>query len=85
MKRKTQIIMNDIETPQTDKQAPAPSIFQKIWANRPLRYALGITLGAAAGFAYWHFVGCESGSCPIKSNAYYMTGFGAVIGFIAAM
>ncbi len=72
------------ETPQAADKAK-PSALKKIWANRPLRYALGIILGASAGFAYWYFVGCQSGACPIKANAYYMTGLGAVTGFIAAM
>jgi hypothetical protein len=32
-----------------------------------LRNTAGITLGAIAGFSYWYFVGCKSGSCLITS------------------
>jgi hypothetical protein len=40
-------------------------------------------LGAAVGFLYWRFVGCESGTCPIKSVWYLSTLFGGVIGGLA--
>jgi hypothetical protein len=40
--------------------------------------------GAAAGFAYYHFIGCVSGTCPITSNPYISTGYGAVVGFLAS-
>lgn len=40
--------------------------------------------GAAGGFLYWKFVGCLSGTCPIKSVWYLSTlwglGFGYLIG-----
>ncbi len=29
---------------------------------------LGTFLGASLGFAYWEFVGCQGGSCPIWSS-----------------
>jgi hypothetical protein len=41
-------------------------------------------LGAAGGFAYYHFVGCASGTCPITSNPYISTGYGAVLGLVLA-
>jgi hypothetical protein len=40
-------------------------------------------LGAAGGFFYWKFVGCQSGTCPIKSVWYWSTLYGALIGFLA--
>lgn len=39
-----------------------------------------IALGATAGFAYYYFVGCVSGSCPITSNPYISTAYGALAG-----
>ncbi|MBI1938065.1 MAG: hypothetical protein HYS25_08050 [Ignavibacteriales bacterium] len=43
----------------------------------------GIVLaGAALGYAYYYFIGCSSGSCPITSNPYISTFYGALIGFI---
>ena len=32
---------------------------------RPVLFTLG---GALAGLAYYHFVGCATGACPITSN-----------------
>ncbi len=43
-----------------------------------------VLLGAAGGYAYYHFVGCASGTCPITSNPYISTGYGAVVGFVLA-
>ncbi len=41
--------------------------------------------GAAAGYAYYHFIGCATGTCPISSNPYLMTGYGALVGLILAL
>ena len=30
--------------------------------------ALGVIIGGTAGFLYYHFAGCNSGSCGIASN-----------------
>ena len=38
--------------------------------------------GAAAGYAYYYFVGCSTGTCPITSNAYASAGYGAVVGMV---
>jgi hypothetical protein len=45
---------------------------------------LGVVLGAAAGFAYWYFIGCNSGTCPIQSNWESSTLYGTLIGFVLA-
>lgn len=37
-------------------------------------------LGAAGGYAYYYFIGCASGTCPLSSNAWIMTGYGAMVG-----
>ena len=39
-------------------------------------------LGAIGGFLYWRFVGCESGTCAIKSVWYWSTLWGAVLGYL---
>lgn len=38
--------------------------------------------GAIGGFLYWRFVGCESGTCAIKSVWYWSTLWGAVMGYL---
>jgi len=44
---------------------------------------IGISaLGAAGGFAYYYFVGCSSGTCPISSNPYVSTAYGALVGAV---
>ena len=40
----------------------------------------GIALGALAGYAYYAFIGCTSGSCPITSNPRISTVYGAAMG-----
>jgi len=42
-----------------------------------------VLAGAAGGFLYWKFVGCNSGTCPIKSVWYWSTLWGAAIGYLA--
>ena len=56
----------------------------KQWVkNNRLRIITTLS-GAAAGFAYWYFIGCASGTCPITSSPYISTLWGAAIGFLIA-
>ena len=41
---------------------------------------LGIAAGAVGGYLYYHFVGCEGGSCAITSNPVNSTLYGSVMG-----
>lgn len=41
---------------------------------------IGILIGALGGYAYYHFVGCISGTCAITSNPLNSTLYGAVMG-----
>lgn len=63
--------------------APKPGfkkVFYKSWEFwRPFT---GITTGATAGFLYWYFIGCTSGTCPITSNPYGSIIAGAILGFL---
>jgi hypothetical protein len=43
---------------------------------------LPIVLGAAGGFLYYTYIGCVSGTCPITSNPWLSTGYGALIGLV---
>lgn len=40
----------------------------------------GIALGAIGGYAYWHEIGCASGTCMITSRPLNSTLYGAVMG-----
>ena len=44
----------------------------------------GIALGLVAGFAYWRFIGCQSGTCGITANWHTSTLFGGVFGYLFA-
>ncbi|MBS1764088.1 MAG: hypothetical protein JSS90_03860 [Bacteroidetes bacterium] len=41
---------------------------------------LGILLGSIAGYAYYFFVGCKTGTCAITSSPFNSTIYGAVMG-----
>lgn len=46
-----------------------------------MKTALAILLGAGVGYLYYKVVGCSTGACPITSNPYLTTGFGAALGW----
>ncbi len=52
-------------------------------ARTAIRRGLPILLGAAGGFAYYYFIGCTSGGCPITGNPWISTAYGGIIGFVA--
>lgn len=54
------------------------AFFQRIAVKR----ASAAMVGAIAGFAYYHYVGCSSGTCPITGNPYISTMYGAAVGFL---
>jgi C4-dicarboxylate transporter len=41
---------------------------------------IGIAIGALAGYAYYFYVGCASGTCAITSKPLNSTLYGAVMG-----
>lgn len=43
---------------------------------------ISTVIGAAGGFLYWNFVGCTTGTCPIKSVWYLSTLWGAAMGYL---
>ncbi len=49
-----------------------------------LKWTLPTAIGAAAGYAYYYYIGCVSGTCPITSNPYISTIYGGVMGFLLA-
>ncbi len=49
---------------------------------RTIKKPLAVALGAAAGFAYYYYIGCASGTCPITGNPWISTAYGAVMGWL---
>ena len=41
---------------------------------------IGIIVGAIAGFLYYFYVGCASGTCAITSKPFNSTLYGALMG-----
>ena len=41
-----------------------------------------LLLGGAGGYLYYKFIGCKTGACPITSNPWISTLYGALIGFM---
>ncbi len=54
---------------------PLPDMLQKYGLT-----LAGVLLGALAGYLYYRFVGCSSGTCPITSNPVSSILYGAVSG-----
>ncbi|MDD2305946.1 MAG: DUF6132 family protein [Prolixibacteraceae bacterium] len=51
--------------------------------SKVFRYKLLITIICAiGGFLYWKYIGCASGTCPIKSVWYLMTLWGTAMGYL---
>ena len=44
-----------------------------------------IVLGGLIGYAYYHFIGCRSGVCPITSNPWISSIYGALLGFVLTL
>ena len=47
-----------------------------------IRHALFTLGGALAGLAYYHFIGCASGSCPITSSPFGSMVYMGLIGWL---
>lgn len=46
---------------------------------RPVLFTAG---GALAGLAYYHFVGCTSGTCPLTSNPLATMAYMGLVGWL---
>lgn len=41
---------------------------------------IGAIVGLIAGFIYWKFIGCNTGTCPITSRPINSSLYGALLG-----
>ncbi len=48
------------------------------WAKK----ILPILAGGLGGYAYYHYIGCVSGTCAITSNPWISTAYGAMVGYL---
>jgi hypothetical protein len=48
------------------------------------KWIIPVILGGAGGFLYYRFVGCRTGMCPLTSNPWISTLYGALIGALIA-
>ena len=55
---------------------------RRLWRS-PWRGVLAAAVGAAAGGAYAHFVGCRTGTCLITSSVWTASLYGAAVGVLA--
>ncbi len=66
--------------PETPQEGTRPPPWRKL---ARYRLPLAVLAGAAAGAAYSHFIGCRTGTCPITSNVWIATLYGAFVGGLA--
>ena len=60
--------------------------FPKAALKHPLiKRAAAFVVGAIAGFAYYYFIGCASGACPISSNPWISTAYGGLLGLLMTL
>ena len=50
--------------------------------KRFTKIAFFTILGGIGGFAYYYYIGCNGGTCPISSNPYISTSYGMMIGLL---
>jgi hypothetical protein len=46
-----------------------------------IKTIIAIAVGGIAGFLYYYFVGCSTGTCAITSNPYASVAFGGFFGY----
>jgi len=56
-------------------QEKIKNIFLKHWG-----IAIGVIVGALAGYFYWQQIGCASGTCAITSSPINSSLYGALMG-----
>lgn len=46
---------------------------------------LATLAGGALGYAYYHFIGCVTGTCPITANPIASTAYGMIVGLLVTL
>ncbi len=58
---------------------------KSLFNNFKFRITFSIVAGAAIGYAYYYFIGCYSGTCPITSTWYISTIYGGAAGLLIGL
>ena len=69
---------------EENKEPVKKSFSERVKASFQIRHFIGLFVGAAGGFAYYYFVGCQSGTCALKSNPFYNIVLGLLLGYLIA-
>ncbi|PLX01098.1 MAG: hypothetical protein C0594_14450 [Marinilabiliales bacterium] len=56
------------------------NLIQKLKSYFSWKLAFSLSLGALAGYAYFYFIGCSGGGCPITSSATNSVLYGMMVG-----
>jgi len=54
----------------------------KVFGFIPLISLLGAIIGLAGGYAYYYYIGCRTGSCPITNNPWLSLLWGGALGYL---
>lgn len=46
---------------------------------------IGLLIGSMAGYLYWKFIGCNSGTCAITSSPLNSSIYGALMGTVSGL
>jgi len=49
-----------------------------------MKWMIGMAMGTLAGYLYWYYVGCASGSCAITSSPVNSSIYGGIMGVLMA-
>jgi hypothetical protein len=58
------------------------NIKEKLKKHFGRKTLIGVAIGGIAGYLYYYFIGCNSGSCPITSNPWNSVFYGSLLGMI---
>ncbi|MPS73415.1 MAG: hypothetical protein DI622_01165 [Chryseobacterium sp.] len=56
----------------------------KILSKKIMVSLIGAFLGGVAGYLYYYFIGCSTGSCTITSRPFNSIIYGAIMGYLLA-
>jgi hypothetical protein len=67
-----------------NKEPVKKTVKERIKASFQTRHIIGLIAGGIGGFLYYYFVGCQTGTCGLKSNPFYNIVLGLLLGYLIA-